>query len=117
MGKIEKGKKEEIKRLPVNLPLILSKQIHELVENEDLFYRNGSDFVTKAVEKEIHLSYLKLGLSKIGKFYFDGVYQQAIIEAYDKAINFDRNIPPNHPQYQQVFDLQKIKEKEQSYKI
>ncbi len=80
----------------VKIPKEQATKISRLRKDSDLNYRSRNDFVVKAVENEIRIATFKSRLSSHGKYHFDLLYAEGLRIAYEKAVNFDTDVPGSY---------------------
>jgi hypothetical protein len=89
MIKKEEEKKKKVYNYSIKINIVQSEEIAKRLENKELSYRSASNFIEQAVEKELMLSGLKSGLSKMGKYHFDLLYAEGLRNAYERAVDYD----------------------------
>jgi hypothetical protein len=68
------------------------EKINKLTKDKDLNYRSQNDFVVQATDHELRLATLKHGLSEMGKYHFDMLYNELLRKAYERSAEYDQGI-------------------------
>jgi hypothetical protein len=81
-----KERKQKVFNITVKLNIVQSEDVKKIIEDKDLKYRSASDFVTKAVDRELQIAGLKTTFSPVGIVHFDLLYNVKLNEAYEEAL-------------------------------
>ncbi len=85
---------EKVIAISLKLNIVQSEDVTERLKHKELRYRSASDFVTKAVDTEIKISGLKLGLKdEASRIYFDMILAEYTRKAYDQTRHHERTLP------------------------